>query len=84
MLRITKMPLWLPIVLLPSPAWAHADHGATVGLVSGFLRPFGGWHHLLAMIAVGLWSAQVGGRATWMLPGAFLSVVLSGNSGSRK
>jgi urease accessory protein len=37
-----------------------------------------GWDHLLASIAVGLWAAQLGGRARWLVPAAFLGVMACG------
>jgi len=61
-------------------AWgaeAHPLHDAG-GWVAGFAHPFLGWDHLLAMIAVGLWAAQLGGRALWILPATFVSVMVCG------
>jgi urease accessory protein len=37
-----------------------------------------GLDHLLAMVAVGLWAAQLGGRAAWLIPAAFVSVMTAG------
>ncbi|MES2308765.1 MAG: HupE/UreJ family protein, partial [Verrucomicrobiota bacterium] len=34
----------------------------------GFVHPLHGLDHILAMIAVGLWAAQLGRRATWVIP----------------
>ena len=45
---------------------------------NGLLHPFTGWDHLLAMFAVGLWAAQHRGRALWMIPLAFVSVMVMG------
>ncbi|MGA7984377.1 MAG: HupE/UreJ family protein, partial [Burkholderiales bacterium] len=61
-----------------TPVFAHPFHGAAVGAAAGFLHPFTGLDHLLAMVAVGLWAAQLGGRARWILPGAFLAAMLAG------
>lgn len=61
-----------------SAAVAHPFHGAAVSAAAGFLHPFAGLDHLLAMVAVGLWAAQLGGRARWILPGAFLAAMLAG------
>jgi urease accessory protein len=36
--------------------------------------------HLLAMIAVGLWAAQMGGRALWAVPTAFVAVMALGGA----
>ena len=57
-------------------------HGATVegdpGFLSGFLHPLLGFDHLLAMVAVGLLSVQIGGRAVWTVPLAFLVFLAAG------
>lgn len=65
-------------LLIPLAAFAHPGHGAASGLSHGFVHPFGGWDHLLAMIAVGLWAAQLGGRALWLLPACFVGVMATG------
>lgn len=59
-------------------AAAHTGHGATDGFASGFLHPLLGLDHLLAMIAVGLWGARIGGRALWLVPAAFVTVMALG------
>jgi urease accessory protein len=59
------------LVLLASPAFAHAGAHEGTGFVAGLLHPVSGLDHLLAMIAVGLWAAQIGGRALRLLPVAF-------------
>ncbi|WP_296952281.1 HupE/UreJ family protein [uncultured Massilia sp.] len=43
---------------LALPAAAHPGHGTESGFVAGFLHPLGGLDHLLALLAVGLWSRQ--------------------------
>ena len=57
--------------LLAQSAHAHVQDGAVIGFSSGFSHPWSGWDHILAMIAVGLWGAQLGIPAVWMLPVAF-------------
>lgn len=60
-----------------SAASAHTGHGAH-GLVAGLTHPFGA-DHLLAMLAVGVWSAAVlGGRARWAGPAVFVVGLLIG------
>ncbi len=61
-----------------SGAWAHTYGAAGAGLVEGFAHPLGGWDHLLAMLAVGVWAAQLGGRAMWAAPAAFVVGLLCG------
>lgn len=64
--------------MLPAIAHAHPGHAESLGLASGFGHPLAGADHLLAMLAVGLWGAQIGGRAQWLLPLSFVSFLLLG------
>ncbi len=61
----------LALASFPSVALAHPGHDTPGGLWSGLTHPVTGLDHLLAMIAVGLWAAQLGRRAVWALPLAF-------------
>lgn len=61
----------LALVLMPAPAYAHEQVGVADGLSSGFLHPITGPDHLVAMVAVGLWGAQLGAPMIWILPVAF-------------
>lgn len=45
---------------------------------NGFRHPLHGWDHLLTMIAVGIWAAQIRGVAIWLLPLTFVSVMSLG------
>lgn len=63
---------------LPAIAFAHTGVGATTGFMHGFLHPIGGVDHLLAMVAVGVWASQIGGRALWAVPGTFAGVMVVG------
>lgn len=56
--------------VISMPALAHST-GALGGFSSGFQHPVLGPDHLLAMLAVGIWGAQMGGRSIWELPVAF-------------
>ena len=67
------------LTLVPVLAQAHPGHNGT-GFAHGFVHPLSGVDHLLAMFAVGLWAAQLGGRALWAIPGAFLSVMILGGA----
>jgi len=56
-----------------------------VDLTSGFSHPLDGWDHLVTMLAVGIWAAQLRGKAIWLLPLTFVSVMsLGGISGAAK
>ncbi len=57
-------------------AQAHPGHDQSMGLAGGFAHPFSGWDHLLAMLAVGFWAAQL--RAPRLLPAAFLLAMALG------
>ena len=39
-----------------------------------------GLDHICAMVAVGLWAAQMGGRAIWAVPLTFVSVMALGGA----
>jgi urease accessory protein len=65
--------------LVPSLVWAH-EGGHATGFMAGLGHPIGGSDHLLAMVAVGLWAAVLGGRALWALPMAFVTAKLAGGS----
>lgn len=54
---------------------AHSLDSIPIGLVSGFSHPFLGLDHILAMVAVGVWAWQLGGRAVWLLPISFVSMM---------
>ncbi|UCD82156.1 MAG: HupE/UreJ family protein [Desulfobacterales bacterium] len=53
------------------PAFAHVQQGQAQGFLTGVHHPVSGLDHVLAMIAVGLWGAQLGLPAVWLLPVAF-------------
>jgi len=59
-------------------AFAHGEQGEAYGLLTGFMHPITGVDHVLAMIAVGLWGAQLGAPAIWVLPVAFPLVMAMG------
>jgi len=70
--------LALPLALAALPAAAHAGHAAeTHGFLAGLAHPFTGLDHLLAMLAVGLWSATTA-RRVWLAPLVFAVVLLLG------
>lgn len=69
----------LGLSLFCGAAAAHTG-GAAGGFSEGFLHPFLGLDHLLAMIAVGLWAVQRGGRALWAVPAAFAGATLIGGA----
>jgi urease accessory protein len=67
------------VVFAPTLAFAHPGHGAA-GIAAGFAHPMGGIDHVLAMVAVGCLAAQMGGRALWALPAAFIGMMVAGGA----
>jgi urease accessory protein len=59
------------LALSPATALAHTEKGMAAGFASGFRHPLSGWDHILAMVAVGLWGAELGAPAIWILPVTF-------------
>ena len=70
--------LALPVAILAGQAMAHPGHGGHSGFASGFMHPILGWDHVVAMLAVGLWAAFLGGRALYVLPLVFPLVMALG------
>ena len=64
--------------LLSAPANAHIVAGEAGGFLSGFEHPISGLDHILAMVSVGLWGAQLGAPAIWLLPITFPVVMAFG------
>jgi urease accessory protein len=63
------------LALAPGVAFAHTGIGHTHGFTYGFIHPLSGVDHILAMVAVGLFAAQLGGRALWLVPASFVSMM---------
>lgn len=68
----------LLLAALAGPALAHTGAGPTAGFAAGLHHPMGGLDHLLAMVAVGVLAVQLGGRALWAVPAAFVGMMLVG------
>ena len=65
-LLISLLLLWI------QPCWGHGMGG------TGLLHPLTGLDHLLAMLAVGAWSAQLGGRSIYIVPACFAGMMVLG------
>jgi len=61
-----------------SAALAHVGDHSHMSFTEGLLHPFSGLDHVLAMIAVGIWGAQLGAPALWLLPVIFPMVMAQG------
>jgi urease accessory protein len=66
------------IAAAAAPAEAHTFGAAGAGLAGGFAHPLLGLDHLLAMVGVGAWAAQLGGRSRWGVPAAFVAMMALG------
>ncbi|SFE10955.1 HupE/UreJ family protein [Roseivivax sediminis] len=70
----------LALSAVPSVALAHTGVGDTHGFMHGFSHPIGGLDHVLAMVAVGMFAAYVGGRALWLVPATFVLMMAVGGA----
>ena len=66
------------LLLLPTQVLAHVQQGQAQGFLTGLAHPVSGLDHVLAMILVGLWGAQLGRPAVWLLPVTFPMVMAIG------
>ena len=79
--RLLSWQLFVPALLIfasPKIVFAHTGLGGTSGLWDGLTHPITGLDHICAMVGVGLWAAQRGGRSLWIIPLAFLTVMAIG------
>ena len=68
----------LMLLVSAAPAFAHVQQGQAQGFLTGLRHPVSGLDHVLAMISVGLWGAQLGAPAVWLLPVTFPVVMAFG------
>jgi len=68
----------LLLITNPTVAFAHTGIGNASGFAHGFTHPLSGVDHILAMVLVGIFAYQLGGRALWLVPAAFISVMCLG------
>lgn len=66
------------LTVLAGPALAHAGHGDGAGFAHGVLHPLSGADHLLAMLAVGLWSGFALPRRYWAGAATFVAAMAAG------
>jgi len=65
-------------ILHPFSCWSHDGGDVAGGLLSGIMHPVTGLDHVVAMVAVGLWGAQLRGQAIWVLPVVFPVIMAIG------
>ena len=69
------------VTLLPTAALAHPGIGGDAhGFAQGFAHPLGGLDHVLAMVTVGIFAWQLGGRALWLVPASFVVAMAAGGA----
>jgi urease accessory protein len=68
------------LAVVPCAAFAHSGSGGAAGFIHGFAHPLGGPDHVLAMVAIGLIAANLGGRALWLVPGTFVLMMALGGA----
>lgn len=78
MLRKLTPATVIALCLTTVPALAHVGVGPADTLRHGFMHPLSGIDHILAMVAVGLYAASLGGRAMWLVPSAFVGLMIFG------
>lgn len=66
------------LALVPGAALAHTGVGIEHDLAHGFMHPMGGIDHILAMVAVGVFAYVLGGRALYLVPLAFVGMMVVG------
>jgi hydrogenase/urease accessory protein HupE len=77
MKRLLQLAL-LALCLVPTTAFAHVGIGSASGFIHGFMHPLSGLDHQLAMVLVGIFAYRLGGRALWLVPLTFVSVMALG------
>jgi len=77
-IHVKWVALLFAVLFWTQSALAHPVKGQAIGFLTGFLHPISGLDHVLAMVAVGLWGAQLGAPAIWLLPVAFPIVMAFG------
>ena len=68
------------VLLTPAVAFAHTGAGHASGFLHGFGHPISGLDHVLAMVMVGVFAFQLGGRALWLVPSTFVAVMAAGGA----
>ena len=66
--RLITILALLVLILAATPALAHIERGQAAGFFTGLYHPVSGMDHVLAMVAVGLWGAQLGANGVLVTP----------------
>jgi urease accessory protein len=79
-MQAARYPLSAAVLLAAGPALAHAGGTNAAGFVAGFVHPVSGLDHLFAMVSIGIWAAELGAPAIWLLPIAFPLIMAVGGT----
>lgn len=77
-MRLGALAIGVSVMVVAGPAFAHAGHAHAEGFFGGLAHPLTGWDHFAAMVAVGFWAANLGGRAIFLAPTGFVLGALGG------
>ena len=66
------------LAFAPVAALAHAGHGDIAGFGDGIYHVTSGLDHMLAAVAVGIWSIAYPWRRAWLLPAGFVAAMAAG------
>ena len=77
---VLALAVFVSMVLAAGPVMAHSVGSSAAGFMAGFLHPPSGLDHLLAMVSVGVWGAELGPPAIWLLPIAFPLIMAVGGA----
>jgi len=65
-------------LVLSNVVHAHIGVHGDSSFETGLMHPFSGIDHMLAMVAVGMWAAQAGGRNLLVIPFTFVAAMALG------
>lgn len=80
--RLWRIAILSVLLLFAIPSAIFAHDNTTIlqygSFLAGLTHPVLGLDHLLAMLSVGILSAQIGGRAIWTVPATFVLMMAVG------
>lgn len=78
-MNIKNLICFIALTGLPGAAFAHTGVNDFFSFSAGFIHPFHGLDHMLAMLAIGLWAVRLGNTATWLVPVCFVLFMAFGS-----
>jgi urease accessory protein len=79
--QLKFLTILISTIIFTSPQMLLAHDGASLpygSFLGGLTHPVLGLDHFLAMVSVGIVSAQIGGRAIWTVPSTFVCIMAAG------